>query len=316
MFGILAVILLGAWLTPPNVAHAAYEVCSKEIGGKRTCTTEITEDAKPGDPSFNPSTGLTPGPDVCLDRQVDDSYIEITCQIDIGYWSNAKQCYQKLADPQSPPPEGREPPGAWYDCKPPPEPECNPTFDLCRDRFFTSQWLVNPPPGVTTLSPGQAARILVESFQLEGITVGFAPDPNVPGSKSYVGVPIWMWAENPTPLNYGPYVQTTTLGEVTITATAQVSSVVWNMGDGSTVSCASGTPFNSAFGAVDSPTCGHRYSRTSASQPGGTFPITATSQWQVTWEGGGESGVIPLTTTATSAVQINEIQSVNVGTGG
>jgi hypothetical protein len=310
-------VAVGAQWSPPPAVAANGTTCTDP--SDPTCITEISDGAQqgnPGDPAPDPSTGLTPGPDVCMDRQVDDTYLPITCQLDIGYWSNAKQCYRKLADPQTPPPAGFDPVGAWYDCKPPPQPECDSSTDLCRDLFFVSEWLTTPPPGVTTLTPGQAARSLIASFRLEGITVGFAPDPNTPGSKSYVGVPIWMWAENPTPLSYGPYVQTTTLGAVTITATAQVTSVIWNMGDGSTVSCAAGTPYVAALGAVDSPTCGHRYSRTSASQPGGTFPITATSQWQVSWEGGGQSGVIPLTTTATSAVQINEIQSVNVGAGG
>ncbi|WP_243398975.1 hypothetical protein [Cryobacterium zongtaii] len=275
------------------------------------------EAGKPGDPGVDPGSGLTPGPVECLDKQLNGSSEVITCQIDVGYWSNARQCYQRLADPQSPPPEGFDPVGAWYDCSPPPAPACSPTGQVCLDQWGTSNWLLTPPPGITTLTPGQAARSLVASFALTGITVGFAPDPTVAGSKSYVGVPIWMWAANPTPLSYGPYVQSTTLGGVTITATAQVSSIVWNMGDGTTVACANaGTPFVVAYGAVDSPTCGHRYARTSAAQPGGTFPITATSQWQVSWEGGGESGVIPLTTTATSAVRINEIQSVNVGAGG
>jgi hypothetical protein len=313
-------VLAGSVVGVPEAARADYLVCEEKpgdvAGGTVTdCRTELSEAGQPGDPSAQPSTGLTPGPDVCLDRQIDSSYLPITCALDIGYWSNARQCYQKLADPQRPPPAGSDPVGAWYDCMPPPPSpdECTPQF--CRDQFGVSLWLTTPPPGITTLTPGQAARNLVASFRLESITVGFAPDPNTPGSRSYVGVPIWMWVENPSPLSYGPYVQSATLGGVTITATAQVTSVIWNMGDGTTVSCAAGTPYVAAMGAVTSPNCGHRYARTSASQPGGTFPVTATSQWQVSWEGGGASGVIPLTTTATTAVQINEIQSVNVGPG-
>jgi len=311
---VVGVVMLGALLMAPGMARANFVVCTEEVTGPSTCTTEVTQESRPGDPIINPETGFTPSPPVCLDLQDNKEYVEIPCQGDLGWWSNSSQCYKRLSNAQHPAPQGKDPAvGAWYDCDKTVS-LCDRGITTCNGPFTFSEWLLTPPPGVVTLTPGQAARSLIESFRLEGITVGFAPDPTVAGSKSYVGVPSWMWAANPTPLSYGPYVQSTTLGGVTITATAQVSSIVWNMGDGTTVACANaGTPFVVAYGAVDSPTCGHRYARTSAAQPGGTFPITATSQWQVSWEGGGESGVIPLTTTATSAVRINEIQSVNVG---
>lgn len=313
---VVGVVIVGSVLTAPEMARANYVVCVQEVTGQNTCSTEVTEDASPGDPSISPETGFTPSPLVCLDLQGDGRYVQIPCQGYLGWWSNSSQCYRQLSTSQRPVPPGQDPAvGAWYDCNKSLT-LCDFGTVLCYGPFTFSEWLRNPPPGVDTLTPGQAARSLIQSFRLEGITVGFAPDPTVAGSKSYVGVPIWMWVENPTPLSYGPYVQSTTLGGVTITATAQVTSIVWNMGDGTTVACANaGTPFVVAYGAVDSPTCGHRYARTSATQPGGTFPITATSQWQVSWEGGGESGMIPLTTTATSSVRINEIQSVNVGAG-
>jgi hypothetical protein len=310
-FTLTSVILVSA----PEAARA-YTVCTTPVTGKPACTTTVSEAGKPVDSSVDPGTGLTPQLVPCLDRQPNDSYVDIDCASDLGWWSNRWQCYMSVEDVQNPAPAGFDPIGAWYHCQPPPGPACDPAT-ICRDNYTFSQWLRDPPPGVPTLTPGQAARVIVESFVLDGITVGFAPDPDTPGSRSYVGVPIWMWAENPTPLNYGPYVQVTTLGAVEITATAQVTSVVWNMGDGSSVTCANpGTPYVTAYGAVDSPTCGHRYARTSESQPGGKYPVTATSQWQVTWEGGGESGVIPLTSASTTAVQINEIQSVNVGAAG
>jgi hypothetical protein len=322
---VVAAIAFSA-ITVPDAVHAAVrsdvQVPCMDVKNPLTgnvsqvCNPTVTEDGTPGDPPFNPETGFTPSPPTCLIEQQDKSYTVLDCQSDSGWWSNAQQCYLSLEAVQSAAPAGLDPLGAYYSCTSGPLPTCDPAT-ICVGDFRYTIWLDTPPPGVVTLTPGQAARRLIESFQLEGITVGFAPDPNVAGAKSYVGVPVWMWAENPTPLTFGPYEQTTTLGAVTITARAQVNSIVWNMGDGTTVACANaGTAFVVAYGAVDSPTCGHRYSRTSASQPGGTFPVTATSQWQVTWTGGGESGVIPLTTTATTAVQINEIQSVNVGAGG
>ncbi|RJT84838.1 ATP/GTP-binding protein [Cryobacterium melibiosiphilum] len=155
---------------------------------------------------------------------------------------------------------------------------------------------------------------MANSFELHAIDIGFAPDPDIVDSRSYVGVPIWMWVESPTEDTFGPLEQVTPLGGFSVTATAQVTSILWNMGDGTTVACAGvGTPFVVAYGAVDSPTCGHRYARTSNAQPGGEYTVTATSQWSVTWSGGGQSGVIPLTTESSTTVDINELQSVNVG---
>jgi hypothetical protein len=122
-----------------------------------------------------------------------------------------------------------------------------------------------------------------------------------------------MWVSNPQPLTYGPYSQTATLGGVTITATAKVSSILWNMGDGHTVACGNaGTPFEVAYGAVPSPTCGYKYSQTSNNQAGGRYTITATSQWTVTWSGGGQNGTIPLTAQSTTSANIQQLEAVNV----
>jgi hypothetical protein len=270
---------------------------------------EIRE--QPGtDPVSNPDpeTGFTPGPVECTwPNFADGTNVVVPCSSGEGYWSNKKHCYIKLTTPQPGIPAGEDASGAWYTCNPPAE-SCG-----LLECYIITYWSDTPPPGINTLTPGQAALRLISSFQLEGITVGFAPNPNIPGSKSYVGVPIWMWVNNPTPLSYGPYSQTSTLGGVTITATAQVTSILWNMGDGNTVACGSpGTPFLPAYGPVESPTCGYRYSTTSDDQPGGRYNVTATSQWTVTWTGGGETGTVPLSSTSNSTVEINELQAVNV----
>lgn len=301
IIALLAGIGLGA--IQPAAADTT-EYCDPVSG---ECFTVIT--SPPSDPisSPDPETGFSPGAAVCGFTTPEGS-LQVDCTTGGGnYWSNARQCYVSLADPQNAAPPGSDPAGAWYRCTP--HPICS-TFRDCYDVSF---WSNTPPPGITRLSPGQAAAILIRSFQLQPINIGFAPDPNTPGSKSYVGVPIWMWAANPQPLEYGPYSQTATLGGVTITATAQVTSILWNMGDGNTVACGNpGTPFRVEYGAVESPTCGHRYTRTSDDQPGGRYTVTATSQWQVTWTGGGQTGSVPLTRQATTTVDINEIQSINV----
>ena len=218
------------------------------------------------------------------------------------------KCYVKLSADQPAAPPGGAATGAWYDCTA--AGTCTTgTEAACYGGNF---WSDTPPAGINTLTPAQAAAQLVKTFQLRGIDVGLAPDPNTAGSKSYVGVPIWMWVNNPQPLTYGPYDQTGTLGGVTITAQAKVTSILWNMGDGHTVACGSaGTAYNPSIGLADSPTCGYKYAKTSKTQAGGRYTITATSQWTVTWSGGGQTGQIPITRTSTSSAAIGELQSVN-----
>lgn len=304
-----AIAVTFSLLAAPTAASADGVYCDPLTN---ECYTVIDQ---PGtDPISNPdpATGFTPGPTVCSWDNYDGKNVEVPCRTGDGVWSNQRECYIAIAPDQPPGPPGSSPDGAWYGCAARPAGVCN-TALLIRDCYSVTFWSDTPPPGIDTLTPAQAAQRLISTFQLQGVNIGFAPNPNILGSKSYVGVPIWMWVNNPTPLSYGPYTETATLGGQTITATAQVTSILWNMGDGTTVPCGSpGTEFRVAYGAIDSPTCGYRYSTTSDDQPGGRFTVTATSQWSVTWTGGGQNGTIPLTATSNSNVDINELQAVNV----
>jgi hypothetical protein len=264
-------------------------------------------DANPGDPGRDPSTGMTPAPQVCVFGFDAIGYETLPCVDDVvGWWSNADQCYYS---PQEAPGNAQKPAGAletgsWYRC----------AMYKCRNFCWNPIWLNFPPPGIVQITPGAAAYQLLETIPLAPITIGLAPDPNVAGSRSYVGVPIWMWAAAPTPETYGPYAVTETLGGITITATARVTSIIWTMGDGSTVACATaGTPYQANLGFAESPNCGHRYSTVSTGQLGGRFPVTATSQWTMDWAVGATTGTLETTRVAESSVEVRELQSVNVG---
>jgi hypothetical protein len=179
-----------------------------------------------------------------------------------------------------------------------------------------------PPAGIITYTPAQAAAMLIKTFQLTGITIGMAPenkthtdDPvgTAPYRRTWVGIPVWLWVQNPQPLNFGPYSKSATLGGVTVTASATVASITWSSGDGQTLTCGSGTAFDEAAMqdqlATNSPTCGFRYQKTSGA---GTFTVTATSHWTVQWTGGGTGGTLAAPTTqSTTTVHVGELQSVN-----
>lgn len=271
----------------------------------------------------DPETGFTPGTNYCTYTQNwgDRATVEVPCSTSSNnYWSHTYQCYVSLADTQGGVPDwATTEDGAWYWCDDtvPDSLRCDPA-GLCRPGYSASFWSDYPPPGLYVLSPRQAALRVIRDFALEGIEIGMAPDVNPEWGhrRSYVGVPVWLWVENPQPLTWGPYSETASVGGQTITATAQVTSVRWSMGDGGVEVCGTtGTPYTTGYGVTDSPTCGYRYRTTSESQPGDRYTVTATSQWAVTWtSASGASGTVNLETTSSVDLEVNELQTVNTGT--
>jgi hypothetical protein len=159
------------------------------------------------------------------------------------------------------------------------------------------------PPAV---DPEAVAAIAASKMKLLGPDI---VSPRAVGRYT-VGVPMWMWV-NQTPTSYGPQTTSATAGAVTVTATARVSSITWNMGDGSTVTCnGPGTPYRASEGMAQSPTCGHVYAKTSAGAQSDKFSVTATSTWTVDWQGGGEAGQFSETRQSDVQVAIGELQVV------
>ena len=162
-----------------------------------------------------------------------------------------------------------------------------------------------PPP-----SPAQVAQIAISQMKLQPVGIGIVPE-NTPGKIGVVGMPTWMWAKNPGEATTGPMTRSATAGPVTVTAVATLDRVVWNMGDGSSVTChGAGVPYSAGWGAQDSPTCGHRYQHTSEDQPGMAYTVTATSYWNIVWAGGGGAGVVPQQVGANTQIQVGEFQAI------
>ena len=101
---------------------------------------------------------------------------------------------------------------------------------------------------------------------------------------------------------------------LSVTATAQVKAVNWSLGDGNTIRCEGpGTPYTKAMGIKDSPDCGHRYKKTSRELPKCAYPVTATAQWDITWQSTlGDTGQISLTQQAGTQLRIAEAVPVLV----
>lgn len=161
---------------------------------------------------------------------------------------------------------------------------------------------------VAAVDPAVVARQAVDSMLLKGPEIGITPKP---GGKGVVGMPVYLWTAK-SPETYGPNVASATAGAVTVTATARVSKIVWEMGDGQTVTCTTaGTPYQAEFGKKPSPDCGHQYRQPSSTKPGGKYHVKATSTWTIDWQGAGLTG--QLTEVRDTAVDITvvEVQVLN-----
>lgn len=160
--------------------------------------------------------------------------------------------------------------------------------------------------------PAVLARRAVDRMQLAAIRMGTFPEQaeRAPRDLGYVGWNSWMWVSNPSPSTWGPITRSVSEAGYTVTATGQVEKVVWDMGDGTTVTCGVGKPWRSIWvHNEESPDCGHMYAKDAE------YSVTATSYWSVNWSGIGQTGTITLQISDTATLRIAEVQVVNVHPG-
>ncbi|TCC33709.1 ATP/GTP-binding protein [Kribbella sindirgiensis] len=134
-----------------------------------------------------------------------------------------------------------------------------------------------------------------------------------PGQIGLVNMPVWLWVTK-TENTWGPIVRSARVPGLTVTVTAHVKAINWSMGDGKTVRCEGpGTPYNKSMGVKTSPTCGHRYVKTSRKLPNCKYPVAAVAQWDITWQSTlGDTGQIAMTQQATTQLRIGEAVPVLV----
>lgn len=195
-------------------------------------------------------------------------------------------------------------PGAWYVW------QCT-TEGVTDGLYRPPVWIADgQQPGAALLpSPAELAQMARKQLRL--------PSPSIaanPAGDQLVNLPTWMWLSG----GWGPVSATASVPGVSVTAVATPTSVTWAMGDGSTVTCTgAGTPYKAGTDPkAPSPDCGHVYRRSSASQPGQAYPVTATVHWTVTWSGAGQGGTFPdMTTTGNATFRVAESQALNNGGG-
>ena len=163
-------------------------------------------------------------------------------------------------------------------------------------------------PG-NTPAPATLARIAVERMDLHAPDIGLWPHPleELPDGYNYVGWNNWMWIKNPNPNTWGPITKTVTQSGHSITATAAVTHLTWEMGNGDTKTCGKGVehPEHNTRNEK-SPGCGYVYHQT------GNYTITATAHWAIVWTGLGQQGTIEMDLTTQAHTKVVEVSAVNI----
>lgn len=257
--------------------------------------------ARPKDP--NPDLNLAD----CSYQRSD--YVPPPGVLQTGYSGARKDALPAVYHPA--PPAGAVPvdgpkagrPGAWYVYK------CS--ADGVRDAFYRPPvWIPDAPQRTAQPAalpdPAELARAAYKQLRLPAPTVESSP-----AGEQLVGLPTWLWLDR---RGWKPLSATASVPGVSVTAVARPVSVVWVLGDGSTVTCSGpGASYTLSSGPGSaSPDCGHTYRASSAGRPGGAYEVTATVRWAVTWSGAGEDGAFPdLTTVSNAAFRVAESQGLN-----
>jgi hypothetical protein len=167
-----------------------------------------------------------------------------------------------------------------------------------------ARWVLPGDEGLP-VDPAVLAQQAIDGLRL--------PQPQIaasPNGIQLVRLPTWLWLAG---TSWQSQQASASVPGLTVTAVAEPVRAEWVMGDGATVACTSaGTKWTASYDVeAESPTCGHSYTRSSASAPGGEYAVSVTVEWTVSWSGGGSSGTGPgMTTTASTSWPVAESQAI------
>ena len=160
-------------------------------------------------------------------------------------------------------------------------------------------------------SPGALATQAVNRTPLPAPEIEMAPGGNIP---QLVNLATFLWIN---PAQWVPQTASATAGGVTSTVTATPERVVWDMGQGDSVTCEGpGLPYEPNLPDDAQPSdCKFTYRASSAGRPDKTFIVRATIEYHVTWSasgaaGGGDLGISRRS--STTPVRVAELQALNI----
>ena len=226
----------------------------------------------------------------------------VQCETALGVWSTYADSWCRPVVPQPPlsdPAWDGASSGAVYSCS-------RAGFDGLPDPWSAIlRWLPTAPEAP---DPEELARRLLASIDFQAPEVAVFPPADSLKQMTYVGWNTWFWAEPSSVLQWGPVTDSISEAGVTVSLTARVTGLTWEMGDGESVSCGKGTAWTMSATSgrnVASPDCGYVYSED------GRYTVRVVSDWAVDWSGGGRSGSLPFTLSRDREVIVGEMQSVS-----
>lgn len=280
----------------PTVAAEDSVVCGyTDFRGRCTLLVEV-----PGNYESAEEQGTTrtvrSGPQKCTRP----GGTEVDCTSDSGTWHAGRMCYVRAQTPAPPFTDA-----AWAGNTDGVVMRCTSAGNV-----VALYWQASAEAAAAAIpDPARLAQMAVETMDLNPIELGTFPltTQNAPDHLGYVGWNAWLWAEGVDENMWGPITRSASEAGYTVTATATVSEVVWDMGNGDTVTCDQGTPWRESVSRNEpSPDCGYVYTRD------GEYTIAATTFWNIEWSGIGSSGTIEMDLTRSGDVRIAEVQVVNV----
>ena len=197
-------------------------------------------------------------------------------------------------------------------------PECNPEWGT------PEEWCAWAPPesGGSPRPPREAVenyvRRVTASLQLPQAYPQVGPDPDWnEWDMAVIGIPLWLWVEGDSHLT-----ASNSDAGLAVSLDATHVSTTFQMGDGTTVTCATTKPYvrDAVAPGTPSPVCGHTYqvaprspgAASSAHQQPGTYTVTATTNWSVDWTAGGYSGTLTTQMSGARDLPVGELQAVVV----
>ncbi|MEH1164658.1 hypothetical protein V6V47_04635 [Micromonospora sp. CPCC 205539] len=296
LVGIGLALLLVAGGTLPAAAARRADPGGECPPGQHDCSVWDDEPGTPGGPGGGGDNGGGDSGGGGGTARCQWNGRTLPCYDDVlGYFNNGDGCYYKLEEPQpANTPEGKQ----WYLLT------CN-GGELGNQR---EELRDGPPPGYgAPPDPEELARRALARITISPPRIAVAPRRST--GAGLVGLPVWMWASKGRQF-FGPAIQESeTERGLTVRIEARFDRIVWDMDNGEKVTCkGAGTEYKSTGPRAGrtSPDCGY-----DGYPKADTYGVSATTYWTVTWHGGGESGVIPVTrSTGTVQIQINELQVV------
>ena len=189
-------------------------------------------------------------------------------------------------------------------------------YDVDGTRLYseTGRWLERvcdgfaqePFPEGGAVDPRALALSARQSVSIPAPPIATSPSAD---DRLYTQVQTWLWLEDQW---WTTYLATANAGRVSATVTATPTSASWDTGDGGGTTCR-GPGVAWQRGMPDDATyCKHTYTNSSAGQEGGTYALTATVTFEITWTSntGGGGSLEAIDRTASRDVEVGEIQAV------